>query len=1052
MPAAERRPFQRPLGAAALGGSRSVEQVLLARAGGAPRARALPRERAAAAPPPRTCLERLAAPADGAASHDALPFAHGAAHVPSLLRRKPPAKAALAQLARSSGRAPAEAAATLPPPYGAEAARLVARIDGLARALAHAEADLAGAAGLDADARRHGRRDGRGRDDHGGFDAPPPTAHFAPAATAPSPATAAEAPPAEADASRPAEADASHPAEADASRPTTADASLRAEAARLSQLRRRGSASVGDSLQRMDATMQQLQRHHGQLAEPRHMVEARAALLVTSLARGRAARRRWKRCKKALRKLRLFAAAPLLDIVRSEVLRQLRLERIVFGISMERGMRRTARCFSAWAAEAASNREAVGKMKLKMAASKKKRDALFLAAILRAWRGDAAGGRSRRNCVARRRLRLAEARGAIFDREEAAAALHERPRQTCVITPAMVEVEVSRRIYAKSRLRGLFWAVKIAFCGFKAVAFTRPRASLLEAARRHRFNALRGCFAPWAAHALNHAGAVAAPKRYSQALVDRFARRSALRRVGAPCFAAWQRRRLLARAAAKVARRTDTEVLLAPLHAWTAAVSKRRRLRSMAVQNWLAAGRLLVLRPLQAWYLLTKQRRTTRLDQKRLVSIHTRTRTRRLFVKMLRCWRHQAIYGRVEGLYTRAELVRSLVELEATGRRLEARADAHTFSCDAAASRLDDERDRAIRSASRLADRDARLQSMQLALHHGAAEVHRIAVAIECVATLHPDVTRASLRRALDARDAVESPESARVMPFAADSALHELVHNEDDLTKRAPTHPAVDDSRDDDSRDDDSLPDSDADSLPDQPSPEEAAPGDANEAGQGVSEDVSEGVSGDGVSEDGAAHGGGAASLEEAAVAGLPPSPRPCEAAVREAVYWRARWVLQQSQADFRAVGKERFGGKHVYAEAGGVDAAAASAAAAADDSASLGTLGSASLGTTSLASPRGRGHAWRCGARDEALDVAMKLCRDAAPAWALWAWLFDGRGPPTLPEPLAERWKDAEAVFIRVDAAWPSLARPTVRGSKRLPNWAEFERAVTEPGAHGY
>ena len=56
-------------------------------------------------------------------------------------------------------------------------------------------------------------------------------------------------------------------------------------------------------------------------------------------------------------------------------------------------------------------------------------------------------------------------------------------------------------------------------------------------------------------------------------------------------------------------------------------------------------------------------------------------------------WHHQAVYGRVEGLYTRAELVRSLAELQAHARRLETRGEFYGVTCEEAFKQLEDERD-----------------------------------------------------------------------------------------------------------------------------------------------------------------------------------------------------------------------------------------------------------------------------------------------------------------------------------------------------------------------
>lgn len=50
------------------------------------------------------------------------------------------------------------------------------------------------------------------------------------------------------------------------------------------------------------------------------------------------------------------------------------------------------------------------------------------------------------------------------------------------------------------------------------------------------------------------------------------------------------------------------------------------------------------------------------MDNERLLSQYRRLKNRGLCFKVLRTWRHQAVFGRVEGLYSRTELMRSLEE------------------------------------------------------------------------------------------------------------------------------------------------------------------------------------------------------------------------------------------------------------------------------------------------------------------------------------------------------------------------------------------------------
>ena len=69
--------------------------------------------------------------------------------------------------------------------------------------------------------------------------------------------------------------------------------------------------------------------------------------------------------------------------------------------------------------------------------------------------------------------------------------------------------------------------------------------------------------------------------------------------------------------------------------------------------------------PFRAWYLFVEKKMRTKEDQLRLITSYLRLKLRQTQWKILRAWRHQAIFGRIEGLYTRTELMKSLAEQKA---------------------------------------------------------------------------------------------------------------------------------------------------------------------------------------------------------------------------------------------------------------------------------------------------------------------------------------------------------------------------------------------------
>ena len=549
-----------------------------------------------------------------------------------------------------------------------------------------------------------------------------------------------------------------------------------------------------------------LEMAHGQVVNSKEEHETQSAIMTEAIARGFLCRARRVRCAAALWKTRNHLFSFVLHTTRFEILRQRKMDNIVRASSTEREVRRTQRCFGAWYMEALAQRGHVEYIRTASRTAAAKRDRTMLRKVLRAWRRDCVGPQSVRSCRQRRaealhaaRSRVQEVEGLICARKKAAG----EPAERLIITNDMVYREMSRTIYHAALKKQVWWCMRHHFVALRR-AVTMQIAASEMAIKHYRTTVYGFVFYPWTEYLYTSPNATLNRKlwprprcyvpRYSQRLVDRFVRKRVRRHLIQPYWAHWRQRYDAWAAGRKLRTCLDARTRLAHWGCWRKAVTRRHELRSKAVKAWHETGRQLLGRPLRAWYLFTRTRRIRRMDQRRLVATHARARERRLRQKLMRAWHHQAIYGRVEGLYTRAELVRSLAELQAHGRRLEARAEAHAAACEDATRRLEDERGRATRAGARLKDRDDHATRMHLAIHHAEAEIDRICSAIECVAKLHPNAARTALIRSLSEHNThsgireVDKTDQSRKLPFKPESFLHELVRVDDDVAEASTT------------------------------------------------------------------------------------------------------------------------------------------------------------------------------------------------------------------------------------------------------------------------
>ena len=123
----------------------------------------------------------------------------------------------------------------------------------------------------------------------------------------------------------------------------------------------------------------------------------------------------------------------------------------------------------------------------------------------------------------------------------------------------------------------------------------------------------------------------------------------------------------------QLGRRAFSKFVRRNLLAWREVSVRHLSLIRGVVDQWQAKGRSFYELPFRAWFLFMDKRRKEKADNDRLILQHTRLKTRQLLWKIMRTWRHQAVFGRVEGLYSRTELMRSLAEQKTHCKGLEVR-------------------------------------------------------------------------------------------------------------------------------------------------------------------------------------------------------------------------------------------------------------------------------------------------------------------------------------------------------------------------------------------
>jgi len=528
-------------------------------------------------------------------------------------------------------------------------------------------------------------------------------------------------------------------------------------------------------ISKMDGVVLKLDKAQSKRVEQQQACGTPSVVQTQTIVRGLLCRKQHMLCAAVLQRLRDYVIAGIHKAMRLDVLRQMKLDEITRDYTTERGVKLVQGCFKAWHSETLSKREQVNYISTAIVTAIAKRKARMLRTVFRAWCCDCKGPRSKRSCQHRRTEMLRVARRRIETREKPSSV--GNLVECLIITNNMITSELSRTIHRAAKKRQVWWRLHHHFHALKQLI--KIKASMPRLATKHHRNVMYShYFYLWTEHLNATLDRARWPKprcyqpRYSRGLVKYFSYAFIRKHVVEPCWKHWYAHYRARTSRHALQACSDQRSLLAHWSHWRRTTAHRHRLRSISVSIWQETSHQLLGRPLRAWYTHSRKKYLLRRAQKRLLTAHICARNRRLRLRFMRGWHHQAIYGRVEGLYTRANLVRSLAELQARGRRLEARGDFHGITCEEAFKQLEDERDWASCAATRLKDRESHARRLTLAIHHAQAEIDRIGSAIKCTAKLHP----AAVRRAIVDAACLQTTDSAGAANVRAADRLLELT------------------------------------------------------------------------------------------------------------------------------------------------------------------------------------------------------------------------------------------------------------------------------------
>jgi hypothetical protein len=107
------------------------------------------------------------------------------------------------------------------------------------------------------------------------------------------------------------------------------------------------------------------------------------------------------------------------------------------------------------------------------------------------------------------------------------------------------------------------------------------------------------------------------------------------------------------------------------LVAWKVLTRKICYLRKTAIGRWKEYPTVVMCSPFFAWKQFASTATVRRIQQDSLVNAYIRWKDRQKNIRILRAWRHQSLYGGIEGMYSRTKISKSLGEQKSMSAALQ---------------------------------------------------------------------------------------------------------------------------------------------------------------------------------------------------------------------------------------------------------------------------------------------------------------------------------------------------------------------------------------------
>lgn len=180
----------------------------------------------------------------------------------------------------------------------------------------------------------------------------------------------------------------------------------------------------------------------------------------------------------------------------------------------------------------------------------------------------------------------------------------------------------------------------------------------------------------------------------------------------------------------------DTLVRL--IRRWRVRTTYQTALRANAIEEWKAYCRRIFQTPFRAWYVYAAEHKAQRVAKETICIAYQRRQRRHVKYTFFRLWKHQVLFGNIEGIHSKLHLIRSLEDQKRMCIGLEVNARLYRENIAGMQNSIHVLEQKLEEKQQELVQVHEATQVTRFGLHHAEQTIARVQGMLEAVRMVHP--------------------------------------------------------------------------------------------------------------------------------------------------------------------------------------------------------------------------------------------------------------------------------------------------------------------------